>query len=392
MSNKFKYTTAIKKIRKMKARKKVIQGGTSAGKTFGILPILIDKAIKTPLLEISVVSESVPHLRRGALKDFLKIMKITGRFIVTNYNKTHLKYTFSNGSYIEFFSVDDEAKLRGARRNILYVNEANNIVYDAYLQLAIRTNQDIYIDYNPTNRFWAHTEVMKEQDSELLIINYKDNEALDENIVNMLEDNMRKALTSPYWENWWNVYGLGKLGKLEGVVFNDWDEIDKIPENARLIGHGMDFGYTNDPTTLVAVYKLDKSIILDEVIYQKGLSNSDISKLMKTYDVTGEVYADSAEPKSIAEIKRYGHKIKGAKKGRDSINYGISILQDYELIVTKRSTNIKDELSKYTWKKEKDGTTSNQPIDAFNHTIDAIRYLAVSKLGKKHSGRNFRIG
>ena len=371
MSSTFTYTTALDKIRKMKSRKKVIQGGTSSGKTWSILPVLIDRAASQPFLEISVVSESIPHLRRGALKDFLKIMRMTNRFIPDNFNKSYLKYTFTNGSYIEFFSVDDESKLRGARRNILYVNEANNVKYDAYLQLAIRTSHDIYIDFNPTHKFWAHTEVLEERDSELIILTYKDNEGLPEVIVKELENNRDKAAHSEYWKNWWRVYGLGLVGVLEGVILEDWDSIDRVPNEARLIGYGMDFGYTNDPTTLIGAYKWNGSIIFDEVIYQKELTNSDIAALLKSNNIRGEIYADSAEPKSIKEISRYGYRILGAKKGRDSISYGLDILRQQKLLITKRSSNLIDELNRYSWKKDRDG--------------------AITKLGNKRSGATFKI-
>ena len=198
----YKQTTALKKIRSLKKRVKVIQGGSSAGKTISILILLIDKCIKTPNLEVSVVSESIPHLRRGCVKDFLKIMKDTGRFIPNNYNKTLLRYEFTNGSYIEFFSADSEEKLRGGRRQILYMNECNSINYESYLQLAIRTSGDIYLDYNPSSRFWAHTEVINQPDTDFIIINYKDNEALPDEVVKMLESNREKAKTSSYWENY----------------------------------------------------------------------------------------------------------------------------------------------------------------------------------------------
>lgn len=386
----FKYTTAIDKIRKMKSRKKIIQGGTSAGKTWAILPILIDKAASKPNTEISVVSESVPHLRRGALKDFLKIMKMTNRFVPEHFNKTHLKYEFSNGSYIEFFSVDDDSKLRGARRNILYVNEANNINFNAYYQLAIRTSGEIYLDFNPSHRFWAHTEVAAEQDAEMIILTYVDNEALDQSIVKELELNRTKALTSEYWKNWWRVYGMGQVGSLEGTIFTNWKTIPSIPEGATLVGSGMDFGYSNDPTSLVSVYKWNDKIIVDEVIYDKNLLNSDISALMKQNKVSGVIYADSAEPKSIADLKRYGHTVLPVSKGKDSINFGISILQEYDMLITSRSKNLIDELDRYIWVKDREGNTQNVPIDKWNHAIDALRYLAMMKLNKSGKIRIIR--
>ncbi len=226
----FKRTTSINKILALKKRIKIIQGGTSAGKTFGILPILIDKAARNPNVEISVVAESIPHLRRGALKDFIKIMKWTNRYIDSQFNKSLLTYQFRNGSVIEFFSADDASKLRGARRDILYINECNNVTFDAYLELSIRTKKEIYLDFNPANEFWVHTELKDEPDADFIILTYKDNEALDESIVRQIEKNREKAATSSYWANWWRVYGLGEVGSLEGVVFDNWKEIDKIPD------------------------------------------------------------------------------------------------------------------------------------------------------------------
>jgi phage terminase large subunit len=387
MSEKFVYTTAIHKIRKMKSRIKVIPGGSSAGKTFGILPILIDKAAKKSNLSISVVSESMPHLKRGAMRDFLKIMKITNRFIREHWNATNSIYTFSNGSYIEFFSADDDSKLRGARRNILYINECNNVTFDAYNQLAMRTSGDIYLDYNPTHIFWADTEVLKSPESEKLTLNYKDNEALSQTVIDFLEEKVELAKTSSYWKNWVDVYVHGKVGKLEGVVFDNWNEIKSIPENAKLVGIGLDFGFTNDPTAAVAVYQMDDNIYLDELIFQKGLSNGQIAKLLKAYELNCQIYADSAEPKSIAEIKAYGLPIFPTKKGTDSIKFGIDILQSFNIFITQRSANVKDEFSRYSWKKDREGNFENVPQDIFNHTIDAIRYLAMIKLSKRRKGR-----
>ena len=385
--SKFIYTSALRKIRRMNSRIKVIQGGTSASKTFSILAILIDKAIKTPNLEMSVVSESIPHLRRGANKDFLKIMKETGRFISSHYNKTLLRYEFSNGSYIEFFSADDESRLRGARRNILYMNECNNINYDAYLQLQIRTDGEIYLDYNPTSKFWVHTEVLGQDDTELLVLTYKDNEALSNEIVKQLEMNREKAKTSTYWENWCRVYLDGEVGSVEGTIFTDFEVVDKIPEEARLLGYGLDFGFSQDPAALIALYKYNDDIVADELIYETGLLNSELANRMKQYEVKGEIYADSAEPKSISELKRFGFQVKPVEKGRDSINYGIQIIQQKHILVTRRSKNLLDEFSKYSWKKNRDGGYDTTPIDSNNHACDALRYISTMKLGVRKENK-----
>jgi phage terminase large subunit len=374
----FKKTTAIRKILNLKKRIKIIQGGTSAGKTFGILPVLIDKATKREGIEISVVAETIPHLRRGALKDFLKIMKWTGRFFEDRFNKSLLRYEFANGSVIEFFSADDSSKLRGARRDILYINECNNVTFDSYNELAIRTRSEVYLDFNPANEFWVHTELKDEPDSDFLILTYKDNEALDESIVTQIEKNRDKAKTSSYWANWWKVYGEGQLGMLEGVVFSNWKLIDTIPKDARLIGIGLDFGYTNDPTAIIEIYNYNGQRIVNERAYQTGLLNSDIAKLLPKNVV---VYADSSEPKSIDEIKRFGITIKGVTKGKDSINYGIDVMQSQSYLVTNQSTNLIKELRSYIWDTDKQGKRLNKPIDHFNHAIDALRYHEMETLG-----------
>ena len=378
----FVYTKSLSKIRKLSKRIKVIQGSSSAGKTIAILSILIDKALKTPNLSISVVSETTPHLKRGAIRDFINILKVTHRFDDRRWNITNSTYKFLNGSYIEFFSCESSEKLRGARRDILYINEANLITRDAYLELAMRTNGDIYMDYNPTFPFW-NKEVLQDSNSELLILTYKDNAALDQNTIDFLESKLELAKTSTYWENWTRVYLFGLEGQIQGTIYNDYEVIDKIPEEARLIGYGLDYGYAQDPAALIAVYKYNDDLVVDEVVYQTGLLNSDLAKLMKEYDVKGEIFADSAEPKSNAELKRYGFQIKPVEKGRDSINYGIQILQQRKMLITRRSTNVLDELQKYMWKKNREGNYETTPIDSHNHAMDSIRYLAMMKLGAR---------
>ena len=379
----YKQTTALKKIRSLKNRIKVNQGGSSAGKTIAILILLIDRCIKTPNLEVSVVSESIPHLRRGCVKDFLKIMKDTGRFIPQNYNKTLLRYEFTNGSYIEFFSADSEEKLRGGRRQILYINECNSIQYESYLQLAIRTSGDIYLDYNPSSKFWVHTEVIGQPETDFIVLNYKDNEGLPNEVITMLESNRLKAKTSSYWENWCRVYLDGEIGQIEGTIYTDFEVIDIIPEEASLIGYGVDFGFSQDPCAVVALYKYNEDIVIDEIVYQTGLLNSELSNILKSNGVTGEIFCESAEPKSIQELRRLGHNAKPVEKGKDSVNYGIQILQQKHMLVTRRSKNILDEFSKYMWKKLRDGGYDTTPIDAHNHACDALRYVAMMKLGAR---------
>ena len=384
----FKRTTSINKILSLKRRIKIIQGGTSAGKTFGILPILIDKCTKEKGLEVSVVAETIPHLRRGALKDFLKIMRWTNRYFDDRFNKTLLRYEFANGSSIEFFSADDASKLRGARRDILYINECNNVTFESYNELAIRTKREVYLDFNPANEFWVHKELKDEPDTDFIILTYKDNEALDESIVTQIEKNRDKAATSSYWANWWRVYGLGEVGSLEGVVFNNWKEIDTIPNEAKLIGIGLDFGYTNDPTAAIEIYNYNGTRIVNELVYRTGMVNSDIAKILPASVV---IYADSSEPKSIEEIKRFGKTIKGVTKGKDSINYGIDVMQRQDYLVTKQSTNLIKELRSYCWDVDKQGVRMNKPIDHFNHAIDALRYHEMEALGLKSNYGQYAI-
>lgn len=383
-------TTVINKILNLTKFVKGIQGGTSAGKTFGVLPVLIDIAAKTKMTEISVVAESIPHLKRGAMKDFKKIMVETGRFVDSRWNATDFKYTFANGSQIEFFSADNDSKLRGARRDYLYMNEANNMTFHAYTELASRTKKGVYLDWNPVNEFWFHTELKDDSDVDFLIVNYLDNEACPESALNFILKAKEKAKTSSYWENWYNVYGLGLIGNLEGVIFNNWQTIDTIPNDARLLGYGLDFGYSNDPTAIVEVYKWNDKRIVNEICYQKELSNSQIAKMIPT---KMPVYCDSAEPKSIAELTKLGVRAFGVTKGADSINFGIQVMQEQDYLVTSKSTNLIKELRKYAWDKDKKtGAKLNKPIDDFNHAIDGFRYHEMETIGLGKSKGKLMFG
>lgn len=231
-------------------------------------------------------------------------------------------------------------------------------------------------------------EIINQDDVDFITLTYLDNEALSDTIVKEIESAKEKAKTSSYWANWWQVYGLGLTGSLEGVCIPDWQEI-QLPTEARLLCYGMDWGYSNDPTSLVAMYKYNDAYIFDELIYQKGLLNSDISDLLKTNGVNDIVYADSAEPKSIAELNSYGHNVLPVSKGRDSIVYGLNLINQNKVYVTSRSKNLINELRNYTWMVDKQGNKMNKPIDAYNHAIDAMRYAMTSQLENPHKGNYY---
>lgn len=365
---KFKITTATKKIAKLEKKIRVCQGGTSASKTVSIIVYLIAKAQsdKVPTLT-SIISESFPHLRRGAMRDFKNIMEGQGYWVASRWNVSDSTYTFETGSKIEFFSADQSDKLRGARRDRGFMNEANNMTLDAFDQLEVRTKDIMFIDYNPTNEFWIY-EVLEQRpnDCDHIILTYKDCEALSKEIVDSIE--ARKGR-----KGWWQVYGLGQLGEVEGKIYKDWQIIDEIPHEARLIRYGMDFGYSNDPSAIVGIYQYNQGYILDEICFQKGLMNNQIADILLN-ETKAPVIADSAEPKSIDEIKLRGITIIGSLKGRDSVCKGIDFVQQQRISITKRSINIIKEYRNYLWKTDKDGVILNIPEHTFSHSMDAIRY------------------
>ena len=263
-------------------------------------------------------------------------------------------------------------------------------------------SKETYIDFNPNNTFWAHTEVLTEPNSEYLNLTYLDNEGIPKETLEDLLIKKSKAffnteldnekifspsnIKSEYWANWWRVYGLGEVGRLQGVIFDNWTMVERLPPEAAYIASGMDFGYSNDPTTLVDVYSYNNQYIFNEVIYQTGMLNSDIANRLKSDPLKRVIYADSAEPKSIEEIRRYGIRILGALKGKDSIMYGIDLLQQENFKVTKSSTNLIKELRGYSWDTDREGKSINKPVDYLNHCIDAMRYFAIMKM-KANSGK-----
>jgi phage terminase large subunit len=367
----------------MKQRIRAIPGGTSASKTVSIILFLIDLAQADEKITLtSIVSESFPHLKRGAMRDFLTIMKEHRLFKTNNWNKTDSIYTFETGSQIEFFSVDQADKVRGARRDRLFINEANNVNFEAFEQLEVRTKEFVFLDWNPSSEFWYYTELKgKRNDIEELTLTYKDNEALSPEIIASIEQRKNRA-------GWWKVYGLGELGEIEGRIYTGWKIIDEIPHEARLEQYGLDFGYHPDPAVIVAVYYYNGGWILDEVVYKRGMQNTELVNTFKTLPEK-LVIADSAEPKSIAEIQSYGINIQPVPKGKDSKKFGIKLLQDQPISITKRSINGIKEYRNYLYKVDKEGNIiPGEAEDGNDHFLDAARY-GLTTLGRIKQETNY---
>lgn len=364
-------TTATKKVFQLKQRIRAVAGGTSASKTISILVWCIDYAQTVRNEVVSVVSESYPHLSLGSIRDFQVIMMDRGYWKDSRWNQTKHIYTFETGTIIEFLSVDTYGKAHGPRRDVLFINECNNLAYNIVDQLITRTRKIVWLDWNPITEFWFYTEMLgKRDDIDFLTLTYLDNEALDETTKKEIESHKGNR-------NWWLVYGLGQLGEVETRIYTGWGIVDGIPNEARLSRYGLDFGYTNDPTAIVAIYYHNGGYIWDEVGYQKGLLNKDIADIFKNQK-RALVIADSAEPKSIDEIKSYGITILPANKGPGSVNQGINKVQQEQISVTKRSVNILKEYRNYVWITDKDGKILNEPVDFNNHAMDAGRYAMES--------------
>jgi len=362
-------TTATKKIFSLKKRIRAVSGGTAASKTFSIIIWLIDycQSSKNRNKIATVVSESYPHLEKGAMVDFKNIMKDRNYWSDDRWNGSRHSYEFEVGNKLEFYSVDTYGKAHGPRRDVLFLNECNNLAYNIVDQLIVRTREVVWMDWNPTNEFYFYTEMLgKRDDIDFITLTYLDNEALD-------EVTKKEILSHKNNRNWWKVYGLGQLGEVEGRIYTGWQTIEEVPFEARLERYGLDFGYSNDPTAIVAVYRYNGGYILDEITYIKGLSNKDIADILIN-ERRCLVIADSAEPKSIDEITSYGISILGGLKGEGSVNKGIQYVQQQRISVTKRSTNVLKEYRNYLWQTDKEGKIINEPEVVWNHSMDAIRY------------------
>jgi phage terminase large subunit len=361
----------------------VNQGGTSSGKTYAILQVLFSKAI-ADTCTITVVGQDIPNLKVGALRDAIDIHNADEAIKqqVTFYNRSDRVFTFKNGSIIEFNSYDNEQDAKSGKRDYLFVNEANGIPYNIFEQLSLRTRKQVYLDYNPDTSFWVHDKIIPMPNAELIISDHRHNPFLSDKIREKIEALKDKDL------DLWKVYARGRTGKIEGLILKKWYVLNESFEDKNLIGYGIDFGFTNDPTTLVEVRLQDGELWVKELIYETGLTNRDISDRMEALGISkgALIVADSAEPKSIEELRRLRWTIDGVKKGADSIMFGINLLKGYSINVHSSSKNLIKELEQYKWKVDRNGDSLNVPIDGYNHAIDALRYLIMHKFSKKGYG------
>ena len=367
----------------------VNQGGSSSGKTYNILQLLFTKAVEETNV-ITVAGQDVPNLKAGALRDALDIYEKSPELqsLVTSYNKTDRVFTFYNGSIMEFKSYKNQQDAKSGKRDYLFMNEANGMSFAVWFELEMRTKKQSYIDYNPNSEFWVHEKLIGQPKVKLIISDHRHNPYVPQKVRDKLEGLKHKD------KELFKVYGRGLTGKIEGLIFRNFNIVDDLPRDdkgeniAELVAYGMDFGFTNDPTTCVAVYLNGGELYVDELVYETGLTNPMIGDRLKENGVEPheEVIADSAEPKSITEIYNQGFNINGAHKGKDSIKSGIDILKRYVINVTRRSVNLKKELGTYKWAEDREGKPLNVPVDFNNHAIDALRYVALNKLANDNSG------
>jgi len=350
-------------------RRVLDEGGTASSKTWSILQllVLIAQNAKSPLL-ISVVSESLPHLKRGAIRDFFRILD-ESQDNNPRYNKTEHFYNFGKGR-IEFFGADEADKIRGPRRDILFINEGNNVPWETARGLDVRTSKFTFVDWNPVSEFWAHEYWVGQPENAYVHSTYLDAMAvLPKEVIANIESNKDKD------PNWWNIYGLGKLGKVEGLVYPFFEQVDQTPSGREF--YGLDFGYSNDPTVLVKCVIRDDGLYCEELIYEAGMTNDMIAYRMdelgvrRNYD---EIFADSAEPKSIEEIYRYGFNIKGAPKGPGSVEYGHQKVRQYKQFWVKDSVNCIKEQRNFRYVEDKNGKFTDKTTHTFSHGMDARRY------------------
>ena len=368
-------------IKNWKADTKIVvnQGGTRSGKTYSLLQLLIVKAFENKGKVFTIVRKSLPSLKMTAYRDFFEILNSLNLYSETDHNKSDYTYNL-NGNLFEFVSLDQPQKKRGARRDFLFCNEANELSWEDFFQLLVRTTDKIWLDYNPSDSFhWIYDKLLIRDDVSYIQTTYKDNPFLEQTIVDEIE---RLQGTD---DDYWRIYGLGERGLSRATVFQF--EMADDPKG-KLVSFGLDFGFTNDPTSLVQVYKDGNDLYIHEMMYHTQLTNSDIGEKFAELGLTryDEIWADSAEPKSIEELHRMGWNIKPTAKGADSIMAGIDILKRHKIYLTKGSDNAVREFQNYKWQEDKNGNLLNKPIDKFNHAIDAVRYATFNRLSRPNYG------
>lgn len=372
-------TTALSKIEQTLYEPtfyKVIQGGMSAGKTFAIMTLLVGYCESYANSLVTVVGLTYNHLATGSMRDFKKIMQESERWDDASFNKSEKIYYFANGSQLEFLSVDNMTS-RGPRRDVLFVNEANGLSYEVFDQLAGRTKDFVILDYNPSSKFWAHTELVEgkkhKTDTTFLVLTYLDNEALSPREVANIESHKPGKGEAP--SNWWTVYGLGQIGSLEGNVYSGWIENGTLAKSGKLVRYGLDFGFSNDESALVAIYELDDGKLgIVELLYRKGLLGSQYGAALHEVNVDPSVLivADAARPEIIAEIKAQGFRCIGADKSAGSVLRGIDRVAQRQVVYS--GQNLKREYLSYAWRKKRTGEVLDEPQDGNDHLLDALRY------------------
>lgn len=361
----------------------VNQGGTSSGKTYTIMQLLIVLSFTKARCVITVTGQDLPNLKVGAMRDLDNVIHGSAYLMDWfRHNKSDSTYRGKNGALIEFKSYADAQDAKNGKRDYLFVNEANGVPYEVFWQLQIRTRKQVFIDYNPTARFWVHDKIIGRADCKLIISDHRNNRFLTEDEHQKIEEIEDKEL--------WMVYARGLTGKITGLVFTRWDVVDAMPalEDCKMQGYGMDFGFTNDPTTLVDMRLAHGDLWVDLLMYHTGMTNPDIAEECKAQGFTRrqQIIADCAEPKSIAELVALGINVIPSVKGKDSIINGIDILRRYNIHITRRSAPLIEEFKQYKWKVLRNGDTTNDPIDTWNHGIDAMRYVASMRLRAARKG------
>lgn len=401
--NKYKYSKAFFKILKLIQEAPnetvfVVRGGQGASKTISVIEMIILSLLSSEK-EATVLSSELSKMKRTVIRDYKKICKDWGVFKTEeDFNRSESKHEYPNGSYLDFLGADVVDVGKGFRRDILYINEADKMDIETAIQFISRAKLTI-IDYNPDKLFWGDDFINA---NNFITLTFLDNEFLDSGEVDHILKYKEQGFKNPnlpsnelfnesnvknkYWANKWKVYGLGLVGALNGVIFENWDIVPEVPQNAEFLGIGIDFGFTNSRTAALKLFRMDGEIYVKELIYDTGLNNQAIGERLRRLGITSSMHivADSAEPKSIDELQAQGFNVEKADKGPDSVRSGIDLLQTFKIHVTADSENIIKELEKYVWKVDKNNISMNEPVKANDHLMDALRYIASMKLSSNN--------